>query len=92
MFAVGDVVVCVDAKPCPIYGPTGTTKGAIYRILREGKSTDKLTGYTGQAVWLDRHNRPDGLWHNAICFRHIQRASADFTALIRQPVPVGEDA
>jgi len=90
MFAVGDVVVCVDDAPRTFGRVLGMARGLkngrLYRVLGIGvcsiSGTPKLylsgiARHTGAAA--DR-------------FRPLRKASADFTVLLRQPVPVGEDA
>jgi hypothetical protein len=68
-FEPGDVVVCVEDKPCPVYGPVGIRKGAYYRVDAVMHGRDRNTGYVATGCKVSPDDHP--MWHNVVRFRKI---------------------
>ena len=76
-FHVGQLVVCVDATPCPYFPGSegGVTLNAVYRVI-EATTINDVHGRPTDAVRIDRHNPIHPVtgkmgFHNGMRFRPI---------------------
>lgn len=88
MFDVGDLVVCVNALPCPVHGPVGLGKGEFYRVRAIKTGACKQTGFVATGIKVDRNNGP--IWHHVCRFRKIDAPDTEVSRLIRACKPVYE--
>lgn len=82
----GDVVVCVDDTPCPVYGPAPLRKGRVYRVVAAEYFQDANTGAAAYRVQTDRDlHVVHGVtgWYAHDRFRKIEADDKDFIAQIK---------
>ena len=79
----GDWVECVDDRPCPVYGPSGLSRGAIYCVAGVEAPAATLDGV---AVYLrDVRSRGPNGGFGLRRFRPIYRPSADLIESLKAP-------
>lgn len=91
---VGDLALCVDAKPCPHFGNTGLVEGVIYTVVKV--YVPEIGGASarfGRCTGLELRELESGTAHgfSAPRFRKIkpdaEPCEEEFTVLIKRMKP-----
>lgn len=80
----GDFVECVDARPCPIYGPVPLVVGGLYVVSRVEQDTATVFGWSIFLVGV-RSGGPHGGFGGGR-FRPIYRPKQSLIESLKTPV------
>lgn len=77
-FDVGDLVVCVDDRPCGVHHVRSPARvlRRVYTVAAIKHGTDKHTGYTAWGCKVQEV--PTTTWENCICYRKIEPKPPEF--------------
>lgn len=91
---VGDLALCINEAPCPIFGSALRRRGRVYLVI-EVKVLKDYAGRDETGLRMDRDNPVHPTrniigYSNAICFRKIRPLSDEerdsFVADLKHPV------
>lgn len=72
----GDMALCINDGPCPVFGKLPLKKGKIYIVSRVKTGRCRMTGYVGTGLNLIGNFEKHDLY-NAILFRKIKPPERD---------------
>lgn len=92
MFKVGEVVVCVDDRLNPDFGPSRLRRGKFYKVARIGAICNNSVFGRGGTLFLEEVPSESLSGFSAKRFRKLPKADQSFTDMIRACKPVKEPA